>query len=146
MIRKTVFVIFGLCVLACNTNKTKSVEEMTASEKEVFQETQEYGDYVHSVYVWLKNPNNDADREAFETEMKQFIHDLPYAKLFHFGKVVPSLRPVVESSYHYSFIVAFTSEEKMKQYDTDPAHKTFLANTKNLIDSIRVYDSRNLME
>ena len=104
------------------------------------------GDSVHSVFIWLVDRESKEGRAAFEWAMKKFIKDLPYAQSFHFGRVIASEREVVDSSYDYSFIVSFNSEEDMRRYETDPAHKAFLAETKELIDHIVIYDSRDSME
>ena len=146
MIRKVVTGLLGLALLGCDDPKSKSVTNMNESETKRAAASEEYGAYVHSVYVWLANPENEEERIEFETAMKNFINDLPYAQLFHFGRVIPSERAVVDSSYDYSFIVVFNSEEDMKQYEIDPAHLNFLSETKSLIERIRIFDSRDLME
>ncbi len=144
--------LFIICLLllsslACDFKRSEVPMEKEDSGREFLDNgPDELGPYVHSVYVWLADPRDETERKAFLLAMKKFIHNLPYAELVTFGEVVPSEREVVDSSYDYSFIVSFNSEEDMRRYETDPAHKAFLAETKELIDHIVIYDSRDLME
>ena len=37
-------------------------------------------EFVHSVYIWLKNPDSASDRAAFEKSLMKFLKDSKYAE------------------------------------------------------------------
>lgn len=113
--------------------------ETMAHAKE--QKVIEAGGFVHSVFFWLKNPNNESEQEAFEKYLSTFINNSIYVKSKHIGKMAPSKRDVVDSSYDYALVVTFASAEEQAKYQQEPVHLKFVDEAAHLWSKVVVYDS-----
>ena len=101
--------------------------------------------FVHSVYFWLKNPDNEKDRRAFENHLNAFIDNSQYVKGKFIGTVAPSEREVVDSSYTYALILTFASKEDQDKYQVEPVHLKFVADAQHLWERVVVYDAFNTL-
>ena len=97
--------------------------------------------FTHVVYFWLKHPDSAADREKFETSIKQFMRATQYAKTRHVGVAPIASRDVVDDSFTYSLTLSFESAEAQKKYQAEPAHTVFVETCKDLWAKVIVYDS-----
>lgn len=95
----------------------------------------------HVVVVWLKPEFRD------EAEIDRLIkgHDMlrtiPGLVSLHVGRVIPSDRPIVDSSYDIASVFQFESAEAMRAYLSHPTHVEFLATyTAGKVARILVYD------
>ncbi len=102
------------------------------------------GDFAHTVYFWLHNPENTNDREAFEKSLTKFIDQSPYITTKHIGIPAKTNRDVIDNSYTYSLLLTFKDKETQDQYQEEPAHKQFIAESSHLWSKVIVYDSENL--
>lgn len=102
------------------------------------------GDFAHTVYFWLHNPDNTNDREAFQTSLTKFINQSPYITTKHIGIPAKTNRDVIDNSYTYSLLLTFKDKETQDQYQEEPAHKQFIAESSHLWSKVIVYDSENL--
>lgn len=97
--------------------------------------------FVHSVYVWLKNPENIDDRKTFETALDKLFSDSKYAKTNYVGTPAGTPRTVVDNSYTYAIIVTFSSKEEQDLYQKEPAHLQFLKEASSLWNKVVIYDA-----
>ena len=99
-------------------------------------------DFCHHVYFWLINPDDPADREAFEDGIAELLN-IPEIKLFHLG--VPAAgtadRGVVDGSYTYSYMVFFDDLNGHDIYQDHPIHLKFVEECRHLWNRVVVYDS-----
>lgn len=102
------------------------------------------GDFAHTVYFWLHNPDNADDREAFETSLTKFIDQSPYITTKHIGTPAKTNREVIDNSYTYSLLLTFKDKATQDQYQEEPAHKQFIAESSHLWSKVIVYDSEQL--
>lgn len=100
--------------------------------------------FVHTVYFWLKNPDSDTDRKAFETSLKKFLKDSKYAKTNFIGFPPQASRDVVDGSFTYSLVVTFDSAETQQKYQDEKAHKIFIEESSALWTKVIVYDSTSI--
>lgn len=100
--------------------------------------------FAHTVFFWLKNPNSQEDRTAFETSLKRFLDHSAYAKTQFIGKPPKASRDVVDGSFTYSLIVTFESAEAQQKYQVEPPHKRFIEESEKLWNKVIVYDSQGL--
>jgi len=100
--------------------------------------------FTHVVYFWLNEPENNEDRAAFETSLKNFLANSLYAKTNFIGVPAKTPRAVVDNSYTYSLILTFPSKEIQNKYQTEKAHLKFIAESENLWKKVQVYDSIGL--
>ena len=103
----------------------------------------EPGGFIHSVYFWLKEPNNLEDREAFEEHLTTFIDHSQYVKSKFIGTAALSEREVVDDSYTYALILTFSSKEDQDKYQAEPVHLKFVEDAKHLWTKVVVYDALN---
>ena len=101
------------------------------------------GDFIHSVYFWLKNPDSEADRAAFETSLKKFINSSEFVMSKHIGTPASTNREVIDNTYTYSLILSFKDKADQDKYQDEPVHKTFIAESENLWKKVLIYDSIN---
>ncbi len=100
--------------------------------------------FAHTVYFWLKNPDNPSDRKAFETSLRAFLDNSAYAKTQFIGKPPKASRDVVDGSFTYSLIVTFASAEAQQLYQDEPPHKRFVEESSGLWRKVIVYDSTGI--
>lgn len=100
--------------------------------------------FAHTVFFWLKNPDNQEDRNAFETSLKKFLNKSAYAKTNFIGKPPKASRDVVDGSFTYSLILTFESAEAQQNYQDEPPHKVFIEESENLWEKVVVYDSKGI--
>ena len=101
------------------------------------------GNFIHSVYFWLKNPDSEADRTAFETSLKKFINNSEFITSKHIGAPAATNRGVIDNTYTYSLILTFKDKATQDKYQEEELHKTFIAESENLWKKVLVYDSVN---
>lgn len=99
------------------------------------------GDFVHMVFFWLKNPEDQKDLKAFETALQKFIQSNPQKVKFHIGRPALTDRPVVDRSYSYCLVVTFPDLETHDAYQSDPTHVLFIEEVESLWEKVQIYDS-----
>ncbi len=100
--------------------------------------------FAHVVYFWLKNPDNNSDRQAFEASLKKFLQNSRYAQTNFIGVPAQTPRDVVDNSYTYSLILSFPSKEIQDKYQEEPAHQVFIEEASHLWEKVLVYDSTGI--
>jgi hypothetical protein len=75
----------------------------------------------HIVICWLKNPGDKEARQKL-IEVSKTFRQIPGVIDVHCGNVIPSPRPVVDSSYDIAVVMTFDGMESLKAYQTDPIH------------------------
>ncbi|MDB4291860.1 Dabb family protein [Maribacter sp.] len=100
--------------------------------------------FAHTVYFWLKNPDSQEDRTAFETSLRKFLDNSAFAKTKFIGTPPSASRDVVDGSFTYSLIVTFESSEAQKNYQDEAPHKLFIKESEHLWNKVIVYDSTGL--
>ena len=100
------------------------------------------GPFLHTVFFWLKNPENKLDRTIFEVAIRKLIRTNPQAIANHFGSPAASeKRDVVDNSFTYCYTMSFPSLEAQNAYQIDPSHLTFIKEAEHLWNQVRVHDS-----
>lgn len=100
--------------------------------------------FVHTVYIWLKNPQNQEDRKSFEESLDKFLKASKYAKTNFVGTPAGTDREVVDNSYTYSIVVTFSSKEEQDLYQSEKAHLMFIEESSPLWNKVQIYDSVGL--
>ena len=127
-----------ICILVI-TLMTSSIFAQNDKEMKEFD-----SNFSHTVFFWLKNPDNAADRAAFETSLKKFLDNSGYAKTKFIGTPPRASRDVVDGSFTYSLILTFDSAESQQAYQDEAPHKLFIAESENLWTRVIVYDSTSI--
>ena len=103
------------------------------------------GEFIHSVYFWLKNPDSQSDRESFEKSLLKFINSSEYIVSKHVGTPAGTPRDVVDNTYTYSLILTFKSKEDQDKYQEEEVHKQFIKESEHLWEKALIYDSINTL-
>lgn len=107
----------------------------------------EPGNFAHTVYFWLNNPDNMVERDAFEASLTNFLNNSEYIQTKHVG--VPAStghREVVDDSYTYSLLLTFKDKAAQEKYQDEAVHKQFIEESSHLWTKVIVYDSENILE
>jgi len=97
--------------------------------------------FVHVVYFWLKEPNNQEHRKHFETSLNTFLKNSAYTQTNFIGTPPKAIRDVVDDSFTYNLIVTFDSALAQEKYQDEEAHLKFIAECKDLWQKVVVYDA-----
>ena len=127
-----------ICILAI-VLMTSTVFGQNEKEMKEFD-----SNFSHTVFFWLKNPDNAADRAAFETSLKKFLGKSEYAKTKFIGTPPKASRDVVDGSFTYSLILSFDSAESQQAYQDEVPHKVFIEESSDLWSKVIVYDSTGI--
>jgi hypothetical protein len=96
--------------------------------------------FVHHVFFWLKEPQNEQARKDFEQGLQGLI-TVPQIQSYHIGTPVESPREVVDDSFTYSYMAFFKSKEDQTIYQTHPIHLKFIEDCQHLWEKVIVYDA-----
>ena len=95
---------------------------------------------THVVMVWLKNPGNVADRNAF-IKASEKLNALPGIVSRHVGVVKASDRAIVDDTFDVAVTVTMESEAALQAYLKNPKHKKVLKEEiKPLTNRVVAYD------
>ncbi len=96
--------------------------------------------FVHTVFFWLKNAENDAEK----AQLRAGIHSLTgisEIKTAYIGEPATTNRGVIDTSYSLSLTFIFDSKEDQDVYQTHPIHLAFVEACKYLWERVVVYDA-----
>jgi hypothetical protein len=101
----------------------------------------EAGKVDHCVFVWLKKSGDKADRARLVEAARRFEREIPEIERLTVGQMLPSARPIVDSTYDVAFIMRFADKAAMDRYEKHPVHQ---AAVKDLLlpisKKVQVYD------
>ena len=123
--------------LIINPKKLSNIQLM----KTEVQSEKIKGDFIHIVFFWLKNPENQNDRQAFEKALEKFIATNPQVVNYYLGQPAATNRSVIDNTYSYSLVVTFKDIETHDIYQTDPTHLLFIEEAESLWKKVSIYDS-----
>lgn len=102
--------------------------------------------FTHAVYFWLKNPQDQSDRDAFEKSLKTLLDKSKYAKTNFIGTPPKAVRNVVDDSFTYALFLTFESAKAQEAYQTEEVHLAFIEESNHLWEKVMVYDAIGLEE
>ncbi|WP_299252560.1 Dabb family protein [uncultured Aquimarina sp.] len=131
--RKFQYLIFGILLLSAI-----SCKDSTSNDNQFDK------NFVHTVYIWLNNPENEEDRKLFEESLSKFLKTSKYAKTNFVGTPAGTDREVVDNSYTYAIVVTFSSKEEQDLYQKEEAHLLFIKEASSLWNKVQIYDAFGL--
>ncbi len=96
--------------------------------------------FVHTVFFWLKNPDNTADQQALRAGLEQ-LRKIAEIKKSWVGRPANTNRPVIDSSYSFSITFVFDNPADQDVYQTHADHLKFIADCAHLWERVQVYDA-----
>ena len=102
---------------------------------------QKSGDFVHMVYIWLKEPENEEHRKTFIKNANTYLKKVEVIVSSYMGVPANTPREIVDNSYTFSLLVTFKNSEDQDIYQDHPAHVKFVEDTSHLWNKVQIYDS-----
>jgi hypothetical protein len=99
--------------------------------------------FVHHVYFWLKPSNTAEENQKFEKSVSS-LKEIQSIKMVDIGKPASTNRPVIDTTYSYSLLLVFDSQDAHDQYQEHPIHLQFVADCSTLWDRVLIYDSETI--
>lgn len=131
MTRFTIFCLLLVMLLSCAPKNTTELVP---------------GNFAHTVYFWLENPESTNDRKAFETSLTKFLDASEFIVTKHVGTPAATThREVVDGSYTYSLLLTFKNKADQDAYQDEAVHTTFIEESAHLWTKVVVYDSENIL-
>ena len=96
--------------------------------------------FVHTVFFWLRNPENDTDRAT----LLRGLNTLPAIEAIgqaYIGSPATTRRPVIDHSYDFSLTLVFTDMAAHDVYQVHPIHEQFVAQYAALWTRVQIYDA-----
>ena len=98
------------------------------------------GTVTHVVVLWLKEPGDAGQRAALIRASEEF-RKIPGVRSVRAGACIPSVRPIVDSSFDVALTMEFASKADMQRYLDHPAHRAAAETVlKPLVKKITVFD------
>ncbi len=102
---------------------------------------QSHGKVNHAVFVWLKKPGDAADRQKLIAAAKMLKREIREVEALSVGPMLPSRRPIVDSTYDVGFVMRFANQAAMNRYEQSPIHQHAVKNVLTpMVKKIQVYD------
>jgi catechol 2,3-dioxygenase-like lactoylglutathione lyase family enzyme len=105
------------------------------------QPTPVHGKFVHSVYFWLNNPDDETEKTEFISALTEFISKSQYVSSYHIAPAAGTPRDVVDNTYTYNLVCTFESAELQDLYQQENVHKEFIEKASHLWKKVQIYDS-----
>lgn len=131
--KKNILLLSLIFLTSCMDKQTSTIKEP--------------GNFAHTVFFWLNNPDNMVERDAFEESLIKFLDNSAYVQTRHIG--VPAKtghRDVVDDSYTYSLLLTFKDQAAQDKYQDEAVHKQFIKESSNLWNNVVVFDSENILD
>lgn len=96
--------------------------------------------FVHTVFFWLKHPENQEDRDALRAGLDS-LTGITEISAAYIGKPADTRRPVIDHSYDFSLTFVFTDKANHDVYQEHPTHLAFVSNCAHLWERVQVYDA-----
>ena len=95
----------------------------------------------HIVFVWLKRPGNEGDRERLVAEAHRLDAEIRELRGVRSGVPVPSSRPMVDDTFDVAFLMRFDSTADLAAYEKNARHAAAVRNLlQPLSRRVVIYD------
>jgi hypothetical protein len=81
--------------------------------------------FSHIVIFWT-DPSKPRAVEDLIAGAEKYLKSIPGVVHFHVGKMVPSLRPVVNQTYQVALNIMFKTKQEQDEYQVHPQHVEFV--------------------
>jgi len=99
--------------------------------------------FVHHVYFWLKNPDNNEESAALLKGIRTLAEIEPKISV-NIGVPADTNRGVIDTSYSYSMLLIFENLKDQESYQAHPIHLKFVEDCATFWSKVVVYDSVDL--
>ena len=120
-----------LCVYVFQKNVIYNLSTMATNLKTGF---------VHTVFFWLKNPDNATDKAQLQAGLHT-LSQIDAIKTAYIGQPASTNRSVIDTTYSLSLTFIFDNKADQDTYQTHPTHLAFVAACEHLWERVVVYDA-----
>ncbi len=111
-----------------------------ASHSSLFAGTEIEKSISHVVICWLKDPK-DTEARTRLIQVSKELETLEEVASVTVGEMIPSQRPIVDSSYDIAVIMQFKDRQQLEKYQKNPLHKKALKEVLiPLTSKVLIYD------
>lgn len=96
--------------------------------------------FVHTVFFWLKEQDNDQARQALHEGLKT-LATIAEIQTSYVGTPATTRRPVIDHSYDFSITFVFADKAAQDIYQDHPDHHKFIDACSHLWDRVQIYDA-----
>ncbi len=96
--------------------------------------------FVHTVYFWLKEKDNDQARQALHEGLKE-LATIEEIQTAYVGAPATTRRPVIDHTYDFSITFVFPDKAAQDIYQDHPDHHKFIDACSHLWDRVQIYDA-----
>ncbi|GLU50707.1 hypothetical protein Dfri01_01680 [Dyadobacter frigoris] len=95
--------------------------------------------FVHNVFFWLKDKENEESRKALHAGLET-LKDIESIVSVYIGTPASTRRPVIDASYDFAEIMIFDDEAGHDVYQVHPLHTKFVEDCAHLWEKVVIYD------
>ncbi|WP_138480244.1 Dabb family protein [Dyadobacter bucti] len=95
--------------------------------------------FVHNVFFWLKEKDNEEARKALLAGIKS-LEAIESIESVYIGTPASTRRPVIDATYDFAEILIFADEAAHDVYQVHPLHTKFVADCAHLWERVVIYD------
>jgi hypothetical protein len=96
---------------------------------------------LHHVLFWVKPETTTEQKAAFKKGLES-LTGVETVKTLYVGTPILSInRPVVDTTYTFSLVIAFDDLAGHDVYQTHPVHKAFLDSFRQYFEKVVIYDA-----
>lgn len=95
--------------------------------------------FVHNVFFWLKEKDNEEAQKALLAGIKT-LEGIESIESVYIGTPAATRRPVIDSSYSFAEILVFADEAAHDVYQVHPLHTKFVEDCAHLWEKVVIYD------
>jgi hypothetical protein len=96
--------------------------------------------FVHTVFFWLKEKDNDQARQALHEGLKE-LATIDEIQTAYVGVPADTRRSVIDHTYDFSITFIFTDQASQDIYQDHPDHHKFIDKCSSLWERVQVYDA-----
>jgi hypothetical protein len=95
--------------------------------------------FVHNVFFWLKEKDNEEARQALLAGIKS-LEAIESIESVYIGTPASTRRPAIDATYDFAEILVFADEAAHDVYQVHPLHKQFVDECAHLWERVLIYD------
>ena len=96
--------------------------------------------FVHTVFFWLRHPENQDDHTALRAGLES-LKQVADISVVYIGTPAETRRPVIDHTYDFSLTLVFADQAAHDAYQVHPAHLAFVDKCAHLWERVQIYDA-----
>lgn len=100
--------------------------------------------FYHHVYFYPTESSNPSDQAELIGMCQSLLATIPGVTSLALGTPAGTDRPVVDNDYIVALLLEFPNAEAEKEYQVHPQHVQFVAESRRLWSTVKVFDSNGV--